>query len=158
LNWSASAVLRQAAWGQGGLAAALILTGLAMDSVARQNTVGALLPGAGGLLVLLLGIMGLWSARGLVQTPLPPGELRDRLFELSEERASTLQEAYLLPATQWRCPALRVARQHGQPDSRCGAVADTPEVDAACWRWACLYREATLAAGGLVRRGSSLSA
>jgi Zn-dependent protease with chaperone function len=98
----AAQVVRQAVWGSAAMLAVLVGGAVATYAAAGGDRGRALLAMVTGVGLSLLCAYYWRAARGSSPEPLPPGELRDRLFELADKAVVHVGQAYLLPPPRWR--------------------------------------------------------
>jgi hypothetical protein len=103
VGWTRGRLLQQALWAQLGGVAVFTCLGWGVDAQLAEpssywGTMSLVV--AGGLTLLCVG--GWFQARNLVLEVLPPGPLRERLFELAAQVPVRVSQAYLLPPASWR--------------------------------------------------------
>jgi hypothetical protein len=102
VGWTSGMVRRQALWQLVGRLLVLVLGAVALDLWDNGRTA---LAGGVGSLGVVAGVVCLGfalQARDVTPNPLPPGEVRDRLFHLAEEGEVRLAQAHVVSPPRWR--------------------------------------------------------
>jgi Zn-dependent protease with chaperone function len=101
-GWTRSNLIRQSLLGQLAVLLPAVLTTAGVAALlADRRLLGALLV----IAAAFSGLVGLGAwllSLGRARTPFPPGEIRDRVFELAVRAGVRVQQVYLLPAACWR--------------------------------------------------------
>jgi Zn-dependent protease with chaperone function len=101
-GWTRAVLIRQAVWGQLAVLLPAAATSAAVAAfLAERRLLGALLV----LAAVFAGLIGLgtWAlSLGWAKTPLPEGEVRNRVFELAVHAGVHVRQVYVLPAARWR--------------------------------------------------------
>jgi len=107
VGWTRDWLFKQALWTQLGTVAIGVCAAFGLDAqVAAPTVYWAILwavlgyVAAVGLLIVCIG--GWFQSRNPVLNVLPPGELRQRLFELADQMQVRVYQVYSMPSAHWR--------------------------------------------------------
>jgi hypothetical protein len=103
VGWTHRRLFLQALWGQLGIVAVGVCVARGMDAgEADPSSNARLLNFLGAVGLALLCLVGWLVVRNAGFPLLPPGETRQRLFELAEQIQVRVHQAHLVPAVPWR--------------------------------------------------------
>jgi hypothetical protein len=103
VGWTRGRLFKQALWGQFGVVVVGLCLAHAVDAELADPSSWSGLPSFVAAVGLLAVCIGGWVVlHNTALEILPPGELRQRLFELAEQIQVRVQQAYLATAAQWK--------------------------------------------------------
>lgn len=103
MGWTRGRLLQQAFWLQFGIVAVGVCLGYSADSQAADPSSSKGVMGfAAAVSLMVICLVGWMQSRQVIQEVLPPGELRERMYELAEQAQVRVRQAFLLPPAPWR--------------------------------------------------------